>query len=196
VARRVLAAGLFLLGGALALQPASAVAAPSSPTVVSVHDIAAGSVLSAADVRIVSIPDGVRAAGSLATTAAVQGHVLAGAARAGEPITDARLVDLSPDIPAPGDPGRSVVPIRVADPGVGDLLHPGSRVDVVAAGESGRQVLADLATVVAVTNSASGSPPAAGERDRGRLVLLELPADAAAKVAAASLGGPVAVTLR
>jgi Flp pilus assembly protein CpaB len=187
---------LFLLGGVLALQPASAADAPSSPTVVSAHDIAAGSVLSAADVRIESVPDGVRAVGSLATTAAVQGHVLAGAARAGEPITDARLVSLSPNVPTPGDPGRSIVPIRVADPAVGDLLHPGTRVDVITAGDGGHQVLADLATVTAVTNPTAGSLPTGDERDKGRLVLLELPADAAAKVAAASLGGPVAVTLR
>lgn len=180
----------------LAVQPPTTASPPGSLTLVSSHDIAAGSVLKAADVQVVSVPDKVRAAGALATPEAAVGRVLAGAARAGEPITDARLVDLSPGIPATGDPGRSIVPVRLADPAVGALLRPGSRVDVVAGSDGNRAVLASLATVAAVTADDAEPRDGPGGAAKGRLVLLELPSDAAARLAGVSLGGPVAVTLR
>jgi pilus assembly protein CpaB len=85
------------------------------------------------------------------------------------------------------------VPVRLSDPGVADLLRPGSRVDVVASGpdHDGISVLAADAVVVTVRHSEgkSGTPG-------GRLVLVALPREAATRVAAASLGEPVAVTLR
>jgi Flp pilus assembly protein CpaB len=180
----------------LVLRPPTAALPPSSLTVVSSHDIPAGSVLKAADVQVVSVPDKVRAAGSLATSEAAVGRVLAGAARTGEPITDARLVDLSPGIPATGEPGRSIVPVRLADPAVGALLRPGSRVDVVAGGDGNRAMLASLATVAAVTADDAEPRDGPGGQGRGRLVLLALPSDAAARLAGVSLTGPVAVTLR
>nr|WP_297537342.1 SAF domain-containing protein [Amycolatopsis sp.] len=163
---------------------------------VSAHDIAAGSVLNAADIRVVSMPDKVRATGSLAAPEAAVGRVLAGAAHSGEPITDARLVDPSPGIPATGDPGRSIVPVRLADAAVGALLRPGSRVDVVAGDEGNHAVLARLATVAAVTADDAEPRDGPGSSSKGRLVLLELPAEDANRVAGLSLDGPVAVTLR
>jgi hypothetical protein len=81
----------------------------------------------------------------------------------------------------------------LSDPGVADLLRPGSRVDVVASGpdRDGVSVLAADAVVVTVRHS-EGKSGAPG----GRLVLVALPREAATRVAAASLGEPVAVTLR
>jgi Flp pilus assembly protein CpaB len=196
LARRALAVALFLAAGVLAVQPPTTASPPGSLTLVSAHDITAGSVLKASDVQVVSVPDKVRAVGALATPEAAVGRVLAGAARAGEPITDARLVDLSPGIPATGDPGRSIVPVRLADPAVGALLRPGSRVDVVAGDEGNRAVLASLATVAAVTADDVEPRDGPGGTAKGRLVLLDLPSDAAARLAGVSLGGPVAVTLR
>jgi hypothetical protein len=84
----------------------------------------------------------------------------------------------------------------LADPAVAAVLAPGSRVDVVAAGERPDQpvVLTADATVQAVLDpgGAARAGPGAGEL----LVLITMPRAAAGRVAAMSLTGPLAVTLR
>ncbi|WP_231610607.1 RcpC/CpaB family pilus assembly protein, partial [Rhodococcus sp. CX] len=96
---------------------------------------------------------------------------------------------------ATGNPDARVVPIRLADAGVGDLLREGDLVDVltVAPGSGdlspNAQVLATGATVV-LAHSAEGA------RDqRERVVLLALAPDQATAVAAASLVSALTVTL-
>jgi Flp pilus assembly protein CpaB len=186
--RRWLAAGLLLAGALLFAHPGSARGAPTTPTVVAAHDLPSGAALRALDVRLADLPDSARPAGALSTLDGVDGHLLAGAVRAGEPLTDVRLATT---IPGSGDPTAATVPVRLADAGVAELLEPGRRVDVVAAPEPGvpASVLAGGATVVAV-----------GQREvsaaKGPLVLLRLPAAIATRVAAISLERPVTVTLR
>jgi Flp pilus assembly protein CpaB len=194
--RRILAAALFLAAAMLAVRPAAAQSVPESPVIVSARDIAAGSILRPADIRVVRLPDSVRPAGTLSTVEAVDGRLLAGAARAGEPITDARLVGAAAGATGPGDHRSSIVPVRLPDAGVATLLHPGERVDVVTApSDGGRQLLAEMATVVTVI--APDTEPTRGAiRKDGLLVLLELPSDIATQVAAVSLERPVTVTLR
>jgi Flp pilus assembly protein CpaB len=186
--RRWLAAGLLLTGALLFAHPGSARGAPTTPTVVAAHDLPSGATLRAADVRLADLPDDARPSGVLSTLDVVDGQLLAGAVRAGEPLTDVRLASA---IPASGDPGTATVPVRLADAAVAELLRPGQRVDVVAAPEPGvpASVLAGGATVVTV-----------GEREasaaKGPLVLLRLPEAIATRVAAISLERPVTVTLR
>jgi Flp pilus assembly protein CpaB len=186
--RRWLAAGLLLTGALLFAHPGSARGAPTTPTVVAAHDLPSGATLHAADVRLADLPDDARPSGVLSTLDVVDGQLLAGAVRAGEPLTDVRLASA---IPASGDPGTATVPVRLADAAVAELLRPGQRVDVVAAPEPGvpASVLAGGATVVTV-----------GEREasaaKGPLVLLRLPEAIATRVAAISLERPVTVTLR
>jgi Flp pilus assembly protein CpaB len=194
--RRILATALLLTAGVLAVRPAAAESGPSSPAVVSARGIPAGSILGPADVQLIQLPDSVRPEGALSTVEAAEGHLLAGAARPGEPITDARLVGPSTVVPGSGDAGKSIVPVRLSDAGVAGLLHAGMHVDVVAAAtDGGRQVLASMAVVVAVV--AQETEPGYGSASKdGPLVLLELPADSATQVAAMSLERAVAVTLR
>ena len=186
--RRWLAAGLLLTGALLFAHPGSARGAPTTPTVVAAHDLPSGSTLRAADVRLADLPDDARPSGVLSTLDVVDGQLLAGAVRAGEPLTDVRLASA---IPASGDPGTATVPVGLADAAVAELLRPGQRVDVVAAPEPGvpASVLAGGATVVTV-----------GKREvsaaKGPLVLLRLPEAIATRVAAISLERPVTVTLR
>jgi Flp pilus assembly protein CpaB len=195
-ARRILAALLFLAAGVLAVRPAAAQGGSETPVIVSAHDIAAGSVLRRDDVRVVRLPDSIRPAGTLSTIESVDGRLLAGAARAGEPITDARLVGTYPDVTAPGDLRTAVVPVRLADAGIAALLHPGGHVDVVTMPESGgRQLLAEMATVVTVIAPDIQATRPVSHKD-GSLILLELPTDSATQVAAVSLERPVTVTLR
>jgi hypothetical protein len=88
-----------------------------------------------------------------------------------------------------GDRSAAAVPFRLADPAVAGMLTPGLRVDVVTVSEtSDPEVLAENAAVLTVR-------PADNTSD-GRLVVLALPRAEATRVAAASLGQPVAVTLR
>jgi Flp pilus assembly protein CpaB len=108
---------LLLAAGLVAMQPAAAEGGPTGSVVVSRRDVAVGSVLWPSDVRVVQMPDSLRPAGILSSAQSVDGRVLAGAARTGEPITDARLAGASPGIPAASGPGTAVVPIRLAGRG-------------------------------------------------------------------------------
>ena len=188
--RRWLAVGLLVLGGLSLVQPGSA---RGAPTVLAAHDLPSGAALSAADVRLADLPDEARPMGVLSTFDAVDGRLLAGAVRAGEPLTDVRLAT----VPARSDPGTATVPVRLADAAVTGLLEPGRHVDVVAAPEPGApaSVLAAGATVVEVGRQ-DMSPKALGPPDKGPLVLLRLPEATATRVAAISLERPVTVTLR
>ena len=135
--------------------------------------------------RIRSLPAAYAPAGTITDAGAAVGRVLAGAARSGETITDVRLVGPANTLLATGSPDAVAVPVRLTDAAVADLLRPGSRVDVV--GDPG--VLANDAVVVVVR-------PSEGVSAKGRLVVVALPRQLAAKVAAASLAQPVTVTLR
>jgi hypothetical protein len=92
---------------------------------------------------------------------------------------------------ATGNDTHAAVPIRLADPGVADLLHPGRRVDIISAetGSGHAVVLAERAPVLAVR-------PAENRRDQGRLLVVGLPQQQAATVASASVSQTVTVTLR
>ncbi|KDN16226.1 SAF domain-containing protein [Amycolatopsis rifamycinica] len=182
--RRWLAAGLLVLGGLSLVHPGSA---RGAPTVLAAHDLPPGATLRAADVRLADLPDEARPTGVLSTLDAVDGHLLASAVRAGEPLTDVRLAT----VPDRVDPGTATVPVRLADVAVAELLRPGQRVDVVAAPDPAAPatVLAGGATVVTIGHREPSAP-------KGPLVLLRLPEAAATTVAAISLERPVTVTLR
>jgi len=194
--RRCLAAALLLAGLVALFLPPSARGAPASQTVVAARDLPAGSVLRAADVRAVSLPDQLRPAGSFSSADAVAGRLLSGAARSGEPITDVRLLGNS--LPVTGEPGAVTVPLRLADPAVAELLQPGQRVDVVtgASTTNSASVLARGAVVVTVRRSGEGDKRPLGSAQPVPLVLVAVPPQVATQVAASSLERPVAVTLR
>lgn len=195
--RRVAAAALFILAAVLALQPDRGSAEQSSPMLVAARDLDAGTAVKAADVRVVHAPDSIIPAGAFTESASAIDAVLAGAARSGEPLTDTRFVGAAYARPA-ADRDAATVPIRLADAAVADLLRPGTKVDVVTAGDAadGKRILAREATVATVTTHTSAPGPASADNARGRLVLLTLPTDTATRVAAVSLSEPVTVTLR
>jgi pilus assembly protein CpaB len=184
--RRIAAGLLTLLALVLLLTPRPG--AHGVPVVVAAADVAAGSALRAADLSVRRWPAELVPAGALRDTSAADGRVLVGAARAGEPLTDARLAGPAAALGAPR--GAAAVPIRLADAGVAALLVAGSSVDVVTVGANTAEpvVLAAAAAVLAVLPP---DPPSSG-----RLVLVAMPAETAAQVAAASLTEQVAVTLR
>jgi pilus assembly protein CpaB len=184
--RRVAAGVLATLALVLALAPGPD--ADGVPVVVAAADVTAGSTLGPGDLAVRRWPAELVPGGALPDPAGAEGRVLVGAARAGEPITDTRLAGPTAALGAPA--GAAAVPVRLADAGAAALLVPGSTVDVVTVGgESGEPlVLATAAAVLAVLPPDSPSS--------GRLVLVAMPSEVAARVAAASLTEQVAVTLR
>jgi Flp pilus assembly protein CpaB len=186
----VLAVAAAVTALALALSPAEQAAVV--PVVVAAVDVPAGGRLTPTDLAVREWPADLVPDGVVREVPALDGRSLVAAARAGEPITDARLTGAAPTT----DPGTAVVPVRLADPAVAAVLAPGSRVDVVAAGERPDQpaVLTSDATVRAVLDPTVAAR--AGPGSGGLLVLISMPRSAAGRVAAVSLTGALAVTLR
>ncbi|MFC4002891.1 SAF domain-containing protein [Prauserella oleivorans] len=191
--RRALAVGLFLLAAALAAHPATADGERGEPALVFARDLPLGAPLGPDDVRRVDLPAAHRPAGTLSDPALVAGRRLVGVARAGEPVTDTRLAG-----PHLAPPGTVTVPVRLAEPDVTPLLHPGIRVDVVSltAAEQRGQVLADDVSVLSVITSPGSSRDGPPGVDGGPLVLLAVRTGLASDLAAVSLAQPVTVTLR
>ncbi|OZC87242.1 hypothetical protein CH254_16415 [Rhodococcus sp. 06-412-2C] len=161
------------------------------------RDLTPGTVLTPADVVVsdwdsASVPEG-----ALIDTSAVDGQTLTGPVRAGELLTDVRLLGSRTATTALGTEAR-VVPVHLADAGVSDLLREGDQVDVLTVevqedpnAVPAARVLASGAVVVLV----SADTGAGGSRQRDRVVLLALPTDDATTVAAASLVSALTVTL-
>lgn len=141
--RRPLAAicaALAVVTGISAARPASL---PTEPVMVAARDLAAGTQLEAADVTTVSwrpdsVPDG-----ALLVHDPPLGQRVAAPMRAGEPFTDARL--LQPGLLTGYPEGSVLATLRVADPAAGTVIRAGDVVDIVGADPQGR----DSAMVVA-----------------------------------------------
>ncbi|CAM00111.1 hypothetical protein SACE_0770 [Saccharopolyspora erythraea NRRL 2338] len=182
---------LATLAAVMALQPRPGPASDGVPVLVAARDLAPGHVLEPDDVARRTMPAELAPGGVLSEVDEATGRVLGTASRSGEPLTDVRLAGPAQTALTTGDPRHAAVPIRLADPDVADLLHPGRRVDIVTtATRSGNSsVLAEQAPVIAVR-------PTGDRHDQGRLIVVGLPEGLAPAVAAASLTQSVTVTLR
>lgn len=127
--RRLLAALCAGLAVAAALQAHAAPPPPRTSTLTAARDLPPGHTLTSSDLAPAlfapaSVPDGV-----LATEEAV-GRTTVGPIRAGEPLTDVRVL---------GDgllehyPGAVAAPVRIGDAAAADLLQVGDRVTLLAA---------------------------------------------------------------
>ncbi len=192
--RRIAAAALLVLAALLAVQPTATTAPAESTVLVAERDLTPGQPLGPEDVTPRQVPPEHVPDGALTDPAQATGRVLAAATRTGEPLTDVRLVGPELTRLASGDPAHVAVPVRLADPDVADLLHQGRRVDVVTTTEptspSGAgAVVAENVPVLAVG-------PRIDTGDQGRLLVVAVPGDRAARVAADALTHAVTVTLR
>ncbi|MBF6131488.1 SAF domain-containing protein [Nocardia otitidiscaviarum] len=202
VPRRLVAVGLLATAAVLALR-----GDPDdrrTDVVVAARELPPGHTLDPSDVRTVGRETAGLPEGFAGDPAAVLGATLTGAVRAGEILTDVRVVGPRLAAAAAGTPDARIVPIRLADDAVASVLRAGDRVDVVAAApaeadpaeatweeRSRRTAGADatrpvrvLATDAAVILVSGADEP----RDAGdRVVLVALDARHAAAVAAASL---------
>jgi len=193
--RRTVAAALVLLAVVLALRPAAG--PPVARVVIARADLAPGTVLGPVDVELRPVDTAVVPKGAVADVGAVLGRRPDGPVRTGEILTDVRLVGREAAIAAAGTADAAGVPVRLADAAVAVLLRPGAQIDVVGAGPASAPgdagepaiVLAERAVVLDVL-------PATERTGAGPVVLVALPGPVAARVAAATLGQEVTVTLR
>ncbi|ORB74581.1 SAF domain-containing protein [Mycobacterium scrofulaceum] len=199
LARRVAVGGLVVLAGLAALR--SHPAGDYADVVIADHDLRPGAALTRADVRLekhltTTLPDG-----ALADVSAVAGSTLAGPARRGEVLTDVRLLGsrlAEAAIASKAGPGARIVPLRLADSALIDLVRVGDVVDVLAAPASGApdtpQALPKVVATDAVVVLVSARPKAQAA-DGDRVVLVALPARVANTVAGSALGQAVTLTL-
>jgi pilus assembly protein CpaB len=187
--RRVAAMVLVGLAALLALNRGSSA---DGVVVVAARDLAPGTVVGAGEVTLRELPPQVVPDGAARSPGVVVGRTLAAPVRRGEPLTDVRLTGSELIRAVTPDPTMVSVPLRLADPGVATVLHPGVTVDVVSISERQGEpvVLARGARVLAVLES--GARP--GDRD-GRLLLVALDPVAATRVAAASISQNLTVTV-
>ena len=189
--RGLLAAGLAAGSVATAL-PVLAPPPPETQQVLAAaRDLAPGAALTAEDVRPIALPPAAVPAGSLPAGQSVDGRRTAGAVRAGEPLTDVRLVGPGLLAALPG-PDLVAVPVRLVDAAAGGLLRPGDRVDVLAAATS--DGAAPTATVVAAAAPVLAVPEQADDPE-GALVVLAAPSATAARLAASAVSSRLSAVL-
>ena len=109
--------------GLVSIQPQQE---PTFALTVAARDLAAGTEVSSHDLTEVRVP---RDAAPSALVSDPTGKRLLSPVRAGEPITEARIVDTGLSA---GYPGRVVVPVRLTDPDVAALLAVGDKVDLLS----------------------------------------------------------------
>ena len=185
--RVLLAAGLAAGSVATAVTALSPPAAPTTPVVVAARDLSPGAPLSGDDLRTVALPAGSTPAGALREPSSAVGRLVPGPVRAGEPLTDVRL--LGPGLLPPGP--EVATPVRVAERATSALVAPGDLVDVLSAAPDGSASAATVATAVRVLSV----PLAADDPGEGALLVLAATRSAAARLAAAAVTGRLSVVV-
>lgn len=186
--RRLLSALLAAISVLTIVQAVAPASSARQPVVVAARDLASGTALAASDVTVAQMPPALVPAGSTASVDRIVGRSLAGPMRAGEVVTDRRLI--GPPLIAGYPRGAVAAPVRIADPGAVSLLQVGDRIDVYAARSdvSAADLVVGHAPVVALPRLDDGA-------QQGSLVVLAVTPYQAATLAGASAVGPLSVTL-
>ncbi|MGQ4598302.1 SAF domain-containing protein [Nocardia sp. R6R-6] len=185
LARRLLAAVLAALAAVLLIRGDPGT--ERMPIVVAARDLAPGRLLEAGDLRSAPREAGTLPAGAVADPATLVGATLTGAMRAGEVFTDLRVIGPRLAVAATGARDGRIVPIRLADTAVADILRAGDRVDVIGAEDSNGPATRPFRTLVTDAAVILVSSPAGGRDTSERVVLVAMDAEHATTVAGASL---------
>jgi pilus assembly protein CpaB len=191
--RRLLAGGLCAASVAVALGVLSPAPPPTAPVVVAAADLAGGGVLDASDLSVRRFEPSTVPAGASASPQPLIGRVLAAPVRAGEPLTDVRVV--GPGLLHGYGPGVVGAPVRIADADSVALLRVGDQVDVLAPDPRGLlppETAVSGAPVVAVPRTEDD----VGSGASGALVVLAVTAADAARLARHGVVGPLLIALR
>jgi Flp pilus assembly protein CpaB len=191
--RRLLAAGLAAAAVALGLGVAAPPPPPTTPVVVAAVDLPGGGVLASADLAVRQFPPAAVPSGAATSPRRWLGRSLAAPARAGEPLTDVRVV--GPALVAGYGPGTVAAPVRIADADSVGLVRVGDRVDVIAPDPRGL-----LPPALAVGGAPVVAVPEVdeelGSSAAGALVVLAVTPAEAQHLAAQSVLGPLVLALR
>lgn len=118
--------------------------------VVAAHDVLAGTTLRADDLTLVRLPTATVPAHVAGSADEVVGETVAAPMRAGEPVTDLRIVH---DVLLQGyGPGTVLSSVRIADPASVTGVRVGDAVDVIASDPSGDRAPGTLADGVQVAS--------------------------------------------
>ncbi|HWB65957.1 MAG TPA: RcpC/CpaB family pilus assembly protein [Mycobacteriales bacterium] len=188
---RLVAALLVGLAVAFGLSAVKPHPAAGARLWVAARDLSGGRPLGRDDLRPERLPAAALPKGAL-TGAAPVGRLLAAPVRAGEPLTDVRLV--SADLLAAlGDAGDLAVSVRVSDgAGLTSLVRAGDRVAVIATAAPGDglaqpETVADDLQVLAV--------PGVGSADHSGLLIVAATQQQAAALAQAAGGSSLSVAV-
>lgn len=186
--RVLLASGLAaaaVAAGLTALVPAPA---PTATVLTAARDLAAGAVLEADDLVARAVPTGLVPDGALVDAVAAVGRLVAGPVRAGEPLTDVRLLGAGllrrgPEVAAP---------VRVAEPATAALVRAGDVVDVLSASAEGGATATTVASDVRVLSVPLGGD----DPGEGALLVVAATRGTAARLAAAAVTGRLSVVVQ
>lgn len=198
--RRLLAAGLAAGAVALSLSALSPAPPKRIHVLAAARDLPGGATLTGRDLTHRQLPPGAVPSGAVTDGSAAVGRILVSPIRAGEPLTDLRL--LGPSVLSSLGAGRVAAPVRVADPSAARLLRAGDVVDVVAAaatssGTAGGSNSA-VATVVApsVRVLISPAPTEDGSLREGALIVIDVDDRTALVLARSAMYARLSVLLR
>jgi pilus assembly protein CpaB len=185
----------------LAVDAATAAPPRGVDVTTAARDLPAGHTLGAGDLRSVAVPRAAVPAGTV-TADRLVGDVLAAPVRAGEVLTDVRVLGSANAAVAPG---HLALPVRLGDAGAVQWLRPGVRVRVLAVladpvsgevtNEPAARVVAREVVVLDVPDRGGGGLGLDGGGTDGTVVLLSVPEPDARAVAAAGAGGWLTVAL-
>ncbi len=180
--RRLLAVLCVAAAAAAGLRATAPPAAPTAEVLVAGRDLPAGALLSTDDLTVVELSPNTAPEGVLTDVADAAGAILAAPLRAGEPVTDVRLV--GPGL-ADTAPGTIAVPVRLSDAAQVGLLRVGDEVDLLATDPESRTTvtIASGALVLAVPDPDSETSDAI----TGRLAVLGIPESTVVDVAGAAV---------
>ncbi len=185
--RRILSAALAALAVLVVVETLAPAAPPRFAVVVATHDLLSGATLASEDVSVEQVPSAMVPQGAASSLDEVAGRVLSGPMRAGEPVTDQRLVGRS--LLAGYPSGVVAAPVRIRDAAVVDLLQVGDRITVYAArgDTSYAELVVDRVAVITL--------PQVDDAQQGGLVVLAVTPAQAAALAQASATAPLSLTL-
>jgi pilus assembly protein CpaB len=186
--RRLLAAGLAAAAVALGIHAATPSSEDGVEVLVAAQDLSGGITLTEDHLTTASYPPDVLPAGRLDADEA-RGRVLAGPARAGEPITDRRLI--GPGLLEGWGDGLVAAPVWVADAGAIDLIRSGDHIDLLATALDGLESAHLVASGVPVLTVAEHD----GALNDGALLVVGATPDQAAELAQASVSARISFTI-
>ncbi len=191
--RRLLAVLALAAAAGTATRAATAAPPAGVPVVVADADLAAGTALTDADLRVVDLPPAAVPDGVVDEPA---GSTLAAPVRAGEPVTDVRVRGRGVLAGAP--PGTVATTVLLPEPLTADLLEPGDAIDLLAPGPvelGGSEAARVVATGAVVLDVRLPEGDLLGTGDQAALALVAVRPEQARAVAGAQAAGPLSVVL-